>query len=106
MNKVTGLTEPQLLSCFISSLKLTLGSEVRLVKHVNLLEAFDLEKEFEARREEVRNNIFCYTRNSTRPAYGNYMQSIPTSQPCTLLSPLNQIEATIPKKDTRLKPWK
>lgn len=58
MNKVTGVTgvtEPQLLSCFVSGLTPILGREVRLAKLENLLEAFDLAKEIEGMREETKN---------------------------------------------------
>lgn len=67
MNNVFGLTESQLLSCFILGVKPTLGRAVCLAKPTNLLEAFDLAKEFEARGEEVRHDRISFTRNLTCP---------------------------------------
>lgn len=65
LNKVTGVFESQLLSCFIGGLKSYLGREVRLARPDTLLEAIDLAKEFEARADETRSDRIN-TRHSWR----------------------------------------
>lgn len=110
MNKVTGVTEKQLISCFISGFKPQLSGEVRLAKPESLLEAFNLAKEYTSRTEDTRldrivsarttwrNNKFLPTTTLNLPT-GPIKQVEPTR---TIVGPQN----TKPKAKTKNLPFK
>ena len=52
MNKVTGISEPLLISFFITGLKPTIRHELLVNRPSTLVEAFALARAYEARRED------------------------------------------------------
>ena len=60
MNRVTGISEPLLISFFITGLKPNIRRELLFARPSSLMEAFALARAYEARAEEVKQYIIFY----------------------------------------------
>lgn len=68
MNKVTGISEPLLISFFVIGLKLELRREMLFAKPNSLMEAFSLAQAYEARVEETRHGLKLRPKMLPNPA--------------------------------------
>lgn len=84
MNKVDGISEPLLISLFISGLKSDIRRELSFSKPNTLMEAFSLAKAYEARLEKTRAESKVGFRE---PYKATPLQSVPPSSPPRITYP-------------------
>ncbi|XP_050911420.1 uncharacterized protein LOC127126527 [Lathyrus oleraceus] len=98
MNKVNGISEPLLISFFITGLKQTLRRELQFHRPPTLMEAFAMARAYEARLGDNPPYSKNWTRNSTNPP----ITTTPIQQPSTQIP---QSQTTPPHtKPTSLPP--
>ncbi|XP_024020985.1 uncharacterized protein LOC112091477 [Morus notabilis] len=85
MNKVTRISEPLLISFFITGLKLDLRQELLFSRPTSLMEAFALARAYEARSEDTKHNSRSWTKWSpyTSPLPPPTTPNNPPSHPYT-----------------------
>ncbi|KAH9681933.1 hypothetical protein KPL71_027145 [Citrus sinensis] len=79
MNKVTGISEPLLVSFFITGLKPDIRRELLFARPTSLMEAFALAKAYEARSEEIKTSSRSWTKWT--PSSTHTHQSTVTASP-------------------------
>ena len=98
MNKVTGISEPLLVSFFITGLKPDIRRELLFTRPTSLMEAFALAKAYEARYEEIKTfsrSWAKWTPSSTHTHHSTITTSpnlAPYKPPTT--TPLHSLSAT------------
>ena len=99
MNKVTAISEPLLVSFFITGLKPDIRRELLFARPTSLMEAFALAKAYEARSEEIKTSSRSWTKwtpssththQSTITASPNPAHKTPTTSPFPSFSATKQ----------------
>ncbi|KAH9678818.1 hypothetical protein KPL71_025874 [Citrus sinensis] len=90
MNKVTGISEPLLISFFITGLKSDIRREFLFTRPTSLMEAFALARAYEARSDEVKTTSRSWSKwpPTTPPASPNVPPVLPNTSTFKNTNPL------------------
>ncbi|KAH9667504.1 hypothetical protein KPL70_021062 [Citrus sinensis] len=87
MNKVTGISEPLLVSFFITGLKPDIRRELLFARPTSLMEAFALAKAYEARSEEIKTSSRSWTKWTPSSTHTHQSTITASPQPASYKTP-------------------